>query len=332
VNQQAVAPQRSNYRRPPAEGSRRSRLLVLAVLTAGANVVAIGVVTWAAHGTVSDRVFANVWDGWRTAIWQPWFGAFILGLWLLQWRFPARRQERPVNKGLVQDLAWFLLSPVLAVTVISAYLVVLSVGVTTVFGDATLHLVPSLGVWRVALLAFVLSDFVAWLSHWTHHRLPTLWQFHAVHHSQREMNVLSDNRQHVVETIVAATIGFLPAWFLGLDTAKAATLAVSTVYVSAFIHTNIRTNLGPLRFVFVSPQAHRVHHSIEPRHYDTNFGTVFSWWDYLFGTRYPGDHEYPPTGIVDEAFPLERSAHPVRVVATWGAQLLYPFRVLATQD
>ena len=167
---------------------------------------------------------------------------------------------------------------------------------------------------------------MAWVSHWMHHHLPSLWQFHAVHHSQTEMNVLSDNRQHVIETIVAATVAYLPARFLGLDTAQAGTLAISTIYVSAFIHTNIRTNLGPLRYVFVSPQAHRVHHSVEERHYDTNFGTVFSWWDYLFGTRYPGDHEYPPTGITDTTFPMERSANPVRVVTTWGAQTLHPFR------
>ena len=143
------------------------------------------------------------------------------------------------------------------------------------------------------------------------------------------MNVLSDNRNHVVETMVTATIAFLPAWFLGLDTATAGLLAISTVYVSAWIHTNIRTNLGPLRYVLVSPQAHRVHHSIEPQHYDTNFGTVFSWWDYLFGTRYPGDDEYPPTGIVDSEFPMEHSASPGAVASTWWAQTVYPFRVLA---
>ena len=62
---------------------------------------------------------------------------FIVLLWLLQWRFPARREERQFSRGLVQDLSWFLLSPVLAVTIISAYLVVLSSGLTAVFGPGT---------------------------------------------------------------------------------------------------------------------------------------------------------------------------------------------------
>jgi sterol desaturase/sphingolipid hydroxylase (fatty acid hydroxylase superfamily) len=300
--------------------------------TAILSVGGVGLISWLRHATLSARLLGSVWTGWRAAVWQPWFGVFIAALWVLQWRFPARRQERQFSHGLVQDVAWFLLSPVLAVTVISAYLVVFSSGVTAVFGHWHLDLVPSLGVWRVAALSFVVTDFMAWWTHWLHHRLPVLWQFHAVHHSQREMNVLSDNRTHVIETVVTATLAFIPAWFLGLNTSTAGVLAVSTVYVSAFIHTNIRTNLGPLRYVFVSPQAHRVHHSIEPAHYDTNFGTVFSWWDYLFGTRYPGDDEYPPTGIVDVGFPMEATMNPIRVARTWVSQTLYPFRILAARS
>jgi sterol desaturase/sphingolipid hydroxylase (fatty acid hydroxylase superfamily) len=306
--------------------------VVVAGSTATLSVVAIGTVTWMRHATVSARVFADTWAQWRAAVLMPWFAAFIVLLWVLQWRYPARRVEKMVHPGVAQDLAWFLLSPVLAVTVIAAYLVALSAGVTAVLGGWHLDLVPALGVWRVAVLALVISDLFGWVSHWMHHRIATLWQFHAVHHSQNRMNVLSDNRQHVIETIVSATIAFLPAWFLGLNTALASTLALSTIYVSAFIHTNVRTNLGPLRYVFISPQAHRVHHSIEPQHYDTNFGTLFSWWDYLFGTHYPGDDEYPPTGVADPAFPMEASANPVHVVRTWTAQTLYPFRVLAARS
>lgn len=307
-----------------------SRLLVLSGTTVTLCMVAIGAITWIRTGSVSTRVWGSMLAGWKAAVWQPWFFAFIVGLWFLQWRFPGRAEERQLTNGLVQDLAWFLLTPFLAVSVISGYLVLLSLGVTSVFGRFNLDLVPWLGPWKVAVIAFVLSDFLNWVAHWLHHRLPTLWRFHAVHHSQTRMNVLSDNRTHVVETMIASTIAFLPAWFMGLNTAAAATLAISTIYMSAFIHTNIRTNLGPLRFVLVSPQAHRVHHSVDSRYFDTNYGTVFSWWDYLFNTRYAGDDEYPPTGITDQSFPMEVSVNPVWVAGTWALQLLHPFRVLAT--
>lgn len=332
MEQTMVRVPRSRYRRETTDpGSRALRYAVLSASAAVVAVAVIGTVSWGRHGTFSARIASDLWVQWRASVLLPWFAAFIAVLWILQWRYPARRQERMAHAGVVQDLAWFLLSPVLAVTVVSGFLVVLGAGLAAVFGDRTLDLVPSLGVWRVAALALVVGDLVGWCSHWLHHRLATLWQFHAVHHSQNRMNVLSDNRQHVIETIVAATVAYLPARFLGLDTVQAGTLAISTIYVSAFIHTNIRTNLGPLRFVLISPQAHRVHHSIEPRHYDTNFGTLFSWWDYLFGTHYPGDDEYPATGVADPDFPMEVSARPVSVLRTWTAQTLYPFRVLAAR-
>jgi sterol desaturase/sphingolipid hydroxylase (fatty acid hydroxylase superfamily) len=321
------------YRQPTAgTRARPLRHFVLSFATATACVVTIGAVRWTRNATFSTKLFNDMWSQWRAQVFLPWFFAFVLLLWVLQWRYPGRRDERMVHPGVAQDLAWFLLSPMLAVTVIGAYLVAVGSGVTAVFGHWDLNLVPQLGAWRVAVMALVISDFFGWLSHWMHHRIATLWQFHAVHHSQNRMNVLSDNRQHVVETMVSATIAFLPAWFLGLNTGLASALAISTVYVSAFIHTNIRTNLGPLRYIFISPQAHRVHHSIEPQYYDKNFGTLFSWWDYLFGTHYPGDDEYPPTGVYDPDFPMETSTNPARVARTWTAQTLYPFRVLAARS
>lgn len=328
-----TAAPRGKYRRPITRSkSRPLRLMVLSCATSTVLIATIGAVRWARNAAFSSRLFGDLLSQWRAQVLLPWFVGFIFLLWFLQWRYPARRQERMLHSGVAQDLAWFLFSPILAVSIIGGYLVALSAGVTAVFGSRNFNLVPHLGVWRVAVMALVISDFFGWLSHWIHHRVATLWQFHAVHHSQNRMNVLSDNRQHVIETLVSATIAFMPAWFLGLNTALASTLAVSTVYVSAFIHTNIRTNLGPFRYIFISPQAHRVHHSIEPQYYDTNFGTLFSWWDYLFGTHHPADNVYPATGVDDPAFPMEASANPARVVMTWAAQTLYPFRVLAARS
>jgi sterol desaturase/sphingolipid hydroxylase (fatty acid hydroxylase superfamily) len=84
--------------------------------------------------------------------------------------------------------------------------------------------------------------------------------------------VFSDNRQHFAETVVNAAIAYVPARILGLSSPDALRLAALTIYFSALIHTNLRTNLGPLRYVFVSPQAHRVHHSVPPEHVNSNYG------------------------------------------------------------
>jgi sterol desaturase/sphingolipid hydroxylase (fatty acid hydroxylase superfamily) len=84
-----------------------------------------------------------------------------------------------------------------------------------------------------------------------------------------------------------------------------------------------------LRYVLVTPQSHRVHHSIEPEHQDKNFGAILSIWDHLFGTQYRKYDEYPDTGITDNSFPHEDSFRPGRAAVTMTGQLIYPFRLLA---
>jgi sterol desaturase/sphingolipid hydroxylase (fatty acid hydroxylase superfamily) len=305
------------------------RTVVLVSATSIIFVTLIGAAQWFRSPDVSLSSFEALPRQWLSALWRPWFFIFAAVLFGMQWIFPGRKDENPLSHGLVVDLCWFLLAPILALTVISLQLGALGNGLATVFGKPATDLVPILGTWKVAILAFVIADLIGWVNHWMHHKYPSLWLFHAVHHSQTEMNVFSDSRNHVIEVLIASTLTFIPAWFLGLDVAQAATLAIFSSFVSSFIHTNVRINLGPLRYIFISPQAHRIHHSLNDDHYNTNFGTVFSWWDYLFNTKHPDDLSYPRTGITDERFPLEHSARPIAVGRTIGSQLLYPFKVLA---
>ncbi|HTT87450.1 MAG TPA: sterol desaturase family protein, partial [Acidimicrobiales bacterium] len=191
----------------------------------------------------------------------------------------------------------------------------------------SLHLQRELGLWGLAVFAFVLTDALAWYSHWCHHKVATLWRFHAVHHSQQRLNALSDNRTHVGEVVAAALIVFVPSQVLGLDSGTSMGLAFIGIYYSAMLHSNIRTNLGPLKYVFLGPQPHRVHHAVEPRYFDHNFGTVFPWWDFMAGTYYWGVDEYPPTGITDPNFPLRvyGDLNPWCWVGIFIKQLVYPF-------
>ena len=136
--------------------------------------------------------------------------------------------------------------------------------------------------------------------------------------------MFTDLRIHPVEHLVALTIRFVPVMVLGLSKPEIFNLALITLWYTRFIHANVRTNLGPLRHVLVTPQFHRIHHSIEPRHRDQNFGVIFSFWDRLFGTVYPGCDEYPATGIADEDFPHETSYR--EILTAPFKQLAYPFR------
>ncbi len=270
----------------------------------------------------------EAWQGWRDTAVNPFYLSFLVVLAGLQWAWPALPGQRRPSRALAEDAIWLLLSTVLAVTVVAAALAPFGAAYRHLTGGWALNLTPALGEWGVAVFAFVVADLLAWCSHWLHHHSGNLWYFHAVHHSQTDLNVLSDNRQHVVETIVAASLAYLPARILGLDAPAAIRLASLTIYFSALIHTNIRTNLGPLRWVFVSPQSHRVHHSISPEHFNTNYGTVFSFWDLLFRTRHHDTDVYPTTGINDPAFPHAREARPTALIAMWVRQVAHPFQLL----
>ncbi|NNE09772.1 MAG: sterol desaturase family protein, partial [Gemmatimonadetes bacterium] len=85
---------------------------------------------------------------------------------------------------------------------------------------------------------------------------------------------------------------------------------------------------GPLRYVFVTPQSHRIHHSTREEHLDKNFGVIFSFWDRLFRTQVEDADTYPKTGILDETFPHENTARGFALLTTPIVQHLYPFRAI----
>ena len=116
---------------------------------------------------------------------------------------------------------------------------------------------------------------------------------------------------------------------LGLAENKVVWLAFLASWYTHVYHANLRTNYGPLKHILVTPQSHRIHHSIEPRHQNKNFGVLFTVWDRFFGTLYTNYEEYPETGVDEAQFPLERRSSPLALVHTYVAQWCYPFRLLA---
>ena len=278
-------------------------------------------------------VAASIWDGLRITTFSPWYWAFVVSLTIIQWFWPARRDERTFSVDMAVDAVWFVMGNVMHFTIVVATLGAVTVAYKEMLGTWSLNLEHVFGFWGLAVFAFVLTDLLAWITHWCHHKVPTLWRFHAVHHSQRRLNALSDNRTHLGEVVVASLIVFVPSQLLGLNASAARGLAFLGLYYSAMLHSNVRTNFGPLRLVFMGPQPHRVHHSILPHHYETNFGTVFSWWDYIAGTIYRGYDEYPPTGVHYDDFPLRERGDrsPSRWLVIFYRQLAYPFRGVMTE-
>ena len=311
---------------------RRRRLAGLGATGAVLVAVAVGIAatpdiaTAATDGAWWTSATHSVLGGWRAALLNPWYWGVVAVLVLAERLLPGRDGEGALNVGGAQDLVWTLLGPVLNLTLVALAVGALNAGYDHALGGFSLDLVPVLGPVGVGVAAFLIADFGMWFTHWARHKVPTFWHFHAVHHAPTRMNPFMDNRVHFMEPVIAGTLVLIPVRFLGLGGHAGLAIAIATTFFTAFIHANLRTNLGPLRYLLVSPQAHRVHHSYAPEHIDTNFGTVLIVWDRLFGTYYPGDDEYPVVGIPDTEFPLETTPNLAQLVAGVARQTAYPFR------
>lgn len=167
------------------------------------------------------------------------------------------------------------------------------------------------GVTDVALVSFVLYlllfDFVDYWLHRGQHTFGWWWQLHALHHSQRQMTMWTDNRNHLLDDVIRDSVFVLVALAVGVPPAQFVAIVALTQLVESLSHANVRLSFGPLERVFVSPRFHRLHHAIGLGHESRgpgslgghNFAVLFPLWDLLFGSaRFGGALE--PTGIRDQ--------------------------------
>lgn len=168
------------------------------------------------------------------------------------------------------------------------------------------------GVTDVAIVSFalylVLFDFVDYLLHRAQHRFDWWWQLHAVHHSQRQMTMWSDNRNHLLDDVLRDAVIVWVALLVGIAPGQFVAVVAVTQLLESLSHANVRLSFGPLiGRVLVSPQFHRVHHGIGIGHESAgpgslgghNFAVLFPVWDLLFGTARL-DVPLQPTGIRDQ--------------------------------
>jgi len=127
--------------------------------------------------------------------------------------------------------------------------------------------------------------------------------------------------------MVRAAIATVPIAVVGGAPITWSIIVVVQGFWGFFIHSNIKTNLGPLKYILVSPQFHRYHHSILPEHFNMNYGERLAIWDFLFGTMAKDFNCYPPTGVKGiERWVVESDDSTVRaLIAYWFKQTFYPF-------
>jgi len=157
--------------------------------------------------------------------------------------------------------------------------------------------------------------------YWTHrwmHRSRWLWAFHSVHHSQQELTALANFRFHVVDVFVRGLAQFVPGLLLGVPARVWLPAVWIQVALDCLAHSGLGWGYGPLGAVVVSPGFHRVHHSADPGHYNTNFGMTYSFWDRLFGTSAPRAEAPSRYGVPGLGVP-----------ESFTRQLAFPFLFLA---
>ena len=254
-------------------------------------------------------------------------------IWVLEKLRPVDPEQPIFSGGLLVDSLWLILFPVTVVGLVQPLEGFLAGTFGPALADYKLQALAHVPLPVQLAAVIILSDLLAWGSHYIRHKVWFLWEFHKVHHSQRELNFFSSVRLHFGDYVANALLRFLPFTLLGLRTGITAFLIWATfarIY-EMFVHSNVKTDLGLLRYILVSPQSHRIHHSIEPRHVDRNFGNVFVFWDFLFRTQWCDFNDYPKLGIDDANCSTGGANTIAGALRTFMSEQLYPFRAIATR-
>jgi len=187
------------------------------------------------------------------------------------------------------------------------------------------------------LILVMTSDFCLYWMHRLHHEFSVLWPFHSVHHSAEIMTPVTAYRIHPLYSAVLMLLrhvlgGFMQGIVLFFIIGDVTLEMVANVNLVYFLHNLAGANLrhshvwlsyGPVfERIFSSPAQHQIHHSLAPRHYNKNYGEIFSIWDWMFGTLYvPGKKEEIEFGLAGEAGARIEQPHP-----TLAAAIMVPFR------
>ncbi len=248
------------------------------------------------------------------------FGVFII---MAIWEMVAPRRQLIVPKLLrwSNNLALVVLNSVLLRLLFPAAAVGMAFFASEQgWGIFNYYSVPL----PVAVIASVIiMDGMIYLQHVMVHAVPTLWRLHRVHHADPDIDVTTGARFHPLEIILSMLIKFSVIIVLGPPVIAVIIFEVLLNATAMFNHSNVRLNLTLdkyLRLFVVTPDMHRVHHSVEPDETNSNFGFNLPWWDRLFGTY----REQPRAGHNKMTIGIHQFNQPSEV--TWlHKMLVLPF-------
>jgi sterol desaturase/sphingolipid hydroxylase (fatty acid hydroxylase superfamily) len=176
--------------------------------------------------------------------------------------------------------------------------------------------------WFKVVSSAVLLDFVIYLQHVMFHAVPTLWRLHMMHHADMDFDVTTGTRFHPIEIMISMMIKFAAITVLGAPALGVIIFEILLNGTAMFNHGNFFIPLGidrVLRLFVVTPDMHRVHHSVFPSETNSNFGFNLPWWDRLMGTY----RAQPMRGHDGMTIGLNQFRDPHRLTLPW--MLIVPF-------
>lgn len=177
-------------------------------------------------------------------------------------------------------------------------------------------------MWIMVVATVLIFDLAIWAQHLVTHKIPILWRIHRVHHADTEIDVTTAIRFHPVEIALSMLLKIGLVYLLGPPAIGIIIFEIVLNGTAMFNHANIRLPLPidrVVRAVLVTPDMHRVHHSVDRNEHDSNYGFALSIWDRIFGTYIP----QPKEGHEDMTIGLEwQDERPSRL----GWALILPFR------
>ena len=249
------------------------------------------------------------------------FGVFALvALWELA--SPRRALQLTRQQRWTANLGIVLLNTVIVRLLFPAAAVgMAALGVEKGWGLLNNFTVP---FWLAVPLAVVAMDFVIWLQHVMVHAVPALWRLHRVHHADLDYDLTTGARFHPIEIVLSMGIKFATITLLGAPVLAVVIFEVLLSACAMFNHGNIRLPAAvdrALRWFLVTPDMHRVHHSVEDDESNSNFGFNLTWWDRLFGTY----REQPRAGQLGMTIGIHDHTDPHEVARLPG-MLMLPFK------
>jgi sterol desaturase/sphingolipid hydroxylase (fatty acid hydroxylase superfamily) len=269
----------------------------------------------------AQSILSNIINSWWVS--SLWLGGFFVAFNLLAVIMPCNPGQKWLRQGSLTDILYFFIVPTLSRFVLIFYI---SIGVFILFHQESTETIQTylqngfgplsrMPVWWQAAAVFLIADVMLYWTHRCFHR-KTLWRWHAIHHSTKEVDWLSTYRFHPINIWLSFTVVDAIMLLAGFSPEAVSTMAAFNMIYSAMVHANLNWTFGPFKYIFASPVFHRWHHTAQEEGMNKNFAPTFPLLDIVFGTF------YMPEGKLPEHYGVPGSNIPTDFIG----QITWPFK------